>query len=188
MERLTEREPYWLGEEFWTRAREPDEEEIDAVYEKLKKYEDMEESLKKVYGECDGLLETAVKHICKIEENQKVEVGNPFKSRLLTDEDADKWERWKNAEEDGKLMILPCKPGDTVYSYCSELDAILPYFVEQVVVDYDEENWVNFTMVANFNELDELIDCIDFEEKAIRKTVFLTEQEAKEALEGMENE
>lgn len=43
MERLTEREPYWLGEEFWTSAKEPDEEEIDKVYEKLKYYEDLEE-------------------------------------------------------------------------------------------------------------------------------------------------
>ncbi|MFQ8662505.1 MAG: hypothetical protein ACLR9S_02770 [Lachnospiraceae bacterium] len=43
MERLTEREPYWLGEEFWTSAKEPVEEEIDKVYEKLKYYEDLEE-------------------------------------------------------------------------------------------------------------------------------------------------
>lgn len=43
MERLTEREPYWLGEEFWTSAKEPGEEEIDKVYEKLKHYEDLEE-------------------------------------------------------------------------------------------------------------------------------------------------
>ena len=43
MERLTEREPYWLGEEFWTSAKEPGEEEIDKVYEKLKYYEDLEE-------------------------------------------------------------------------------------------------------------------------------------------------
>lgn len=42
MERLTEREPYWLGEEFWTSAKEPDDEEIDKVYEKLKQYEDLE--------------------------------------------------------------------------------------------------------------------------------------------------
>ena len=43
MERLTERDAYWIGEEFWTSAREPDDEEIDAVYEKLKAYEDLEE-------------------------------------------------------------------------------------------------------------------------------------------------
>lgn len=43
MDRLTEREPYWLGEEFWTSAKEPDDEEIDSVYAKLKEYEDLEE-------------------------------------------------------------------------------------------------------------------------------------------------
>lgn len=43
MDRLTEREPYWLGEEFWTSAKEPDDEEIDNVYAKLKEYEDLEE-------------------------------------------------------------------------------------------------------------------------------------------------
>lgn len=43
MSRLTERNPYWMGEEFWTSAKEPDEEEIDAVYEKLRKYENAEE-------------------------------------------------------------------------------------------------------------------------------------------------
>lgn len=43
MERLTEREPYWLGEEFWTSVKEPDEDEIDKVYERLKYYEDLQE-------------------------------------------------------------------------------------------------------------------------------------------------
>lgn len=44
MDRLTERDAYWLGEEFWLTAREPDEEEIDKVYEKLKHYEDLAEA------------------------------------------------------------------------------------------------------------------------------------------------
>jgi len=43
MERLTERNAYWIGEEFWISAKEPDDEEIDAIYEKLKEYEDLEE-------------------------------------------------------------------------------------------------------------------------------------------------
>lgn len=54
MERLTEREPYWLGEEFWTSAKEPDDEEIDNVYAKLKEYEDLEEQ---------GLL---LRFLCKV--------------------------------------------------------------------------------------------------------------------------
>jgi hypothetical protein len=59
MSRLTEREPHWLGEEFWVSAQEPDEEELDEVYMKLKYYEDL--------------------------------------------------------EEQGRLITLPCKVGDTVY-------------------------------------------------------------------------
>lgn len=44
MERLTEKDPYWLGEEFWISAREPDDAEIDAVYARLKHYEDLQEA------------------------------------------------------------------------------------------------------------------------------------------------
>lgn len=43
MERLTERNPLWIDDEMWERACEPDCEEIDAVYRKLKDYEDEEE-------------------------------------------------------------------------------------------------------------------------------------------------
>lgn len=43
MERLTERNPSWIDDELWERACEPDCQEIDAVYRKLKDYEDAEE-------------------------------------------------------------------------------------------------------------------------------------------------
>jgi hypothetical protein len=43
MERLTERNPLWIDDELWERACEPDCEEIDTVYRKLKEYEDLEE-------------------------------------------------------------------------------------------------------------------------------------------------
>ena len=42
MERLTESNPSWIDDELWERACEPDCEEIDAVYRKLKEYEDLE--------------------------------------------------------------------------------------------------------------------------------------------------
>ena len=38
-----ERNPLWIDDELWERACEPDCEEIDAVYRKLKDYEDAEE-------------------------------------------------------------------------------------------------------------------------------------------------
>ena len=43
MERLTESNPSWIDDELWERACEPGCEEIDAVYRKLKDYEDLEE-------------------------------------------------------------------------------------------------------------------------------------------------
>ena len=42
MERLTERNPSWIDDELLESACEPDCEEIDAVYRKLKAYEDAE--------------------------------------------------------------------------------------------------------------------------------------------------
>ena len=43
MERLTERNPSLIYDEIWEMACEPDFEEIDAIYRKLKDYEDAEE-------------------------------------------------------------------------------------------------------------------------------------------------
>lgn len=43
MERLTERNPFWINDEMWLNACEPDDEEIEAVYHRLKEYEDAEE-------------------------------------------------------------------------------------------------------------------------------------------------
>ena len=43
MDRLTESNPSWIDDELWERACEPNCEEIDAVYRKLKEYEDLEE-------------------------------------------------------------------------------------------------------------------------------------------------
>ena len=43
MGRLTESNPSWIDDELWESACEPDCEEIDAVYRKLKEYEDLDE-------------------------------------------------------------------------------------------------------------------------------------------------
>ena len=39
MKRLTDADPYWMGEETWLSARKPGEDAVDKVYEKLWKYE-----------------------------------------------------------------------------------------------------------------------------------------------------
>lgn len=100
MERLTEREPYWLGEEFWTYAMEPTDEEIESVYEKLRHYE--------------------------------------------------------NLEEQGLLLRLPCKVGDTVYCIMTGLSYKNPY-IFKMKFDYE--------LMKHFG-----------------KRVFLTREEAEAAL------
>ena len=52
MERVTESNPSWIDDELWERACEPDCEEIDAVYRKLKEYEDLEEQGRLVQLPC----------------------------------------------------------------------------------------------------------------------------------------
>ena len=54
MNRLTNQDAYWIGEQFWTSAEEPDDDEIDKVYMRLKAYEDtglMPEEVEKMRDE-----------------------------------------------------------------------------------------------------------------------------------------
>lgn len=59
----------------------------------IQKYRNMEKRLAEHYGECDRLLEVVVDGLCK---HTDIDIGTPIKSRLLTDEDVDKWETYKS--------------------------------------------------------------------------------------------
>lgn len=69
----------------------------------------------------------------------------------------------------------PVKVGDTVYCYCNEFGRILPYFVEQITIDYDTEQGEYWTFYASCVEDGDLLDSIDFSIDEIGKTVFLNE-------------
>ena len=76
------------------------------------------------------------------------------------------WERLKkyeDAEQHGRLVVLPCKVGDTVY----QIDAERVY--------ESEVKWIIF-------------DCDDiaFDERAIGGSIFLTREEAEAAQKGGE--
>ena len=101
MERLTNRNATWIDDELWESACEPDCEEIDAVYRKLKEYEDL--------------------------------------------------------EEDGKLIKLPCKVGDTVY-----------HVVQGRILEVDNVDLFFLLLSVSENRFGE--------------TVFLTKYEAEEKL------
>ena len=134
MERLTEREPYWLGEEFWTSAKEPSEAEIDAVYEKLKEYEDL--------------------------------------------------------EEQGKLLRLPCKVGDTLYHIlaCTTAEDFGKKYVSWFIVTHIT---INTTKEVAIVGRDVCNREWRINSRGIGKTVFLTKAEAEaklKELEGKEND
>lgn len=89
---------------------------LSDVCEDLAHYEELEESLRKAFGGCDGLLDEIVNSFVRhATAEAKEELKGAGKVRILTDEDADKWLRWKELDKDGKLIELPCKPGDIVF-------------------------------------------------------------------------
>ena len=107
MDRLTVSNPSWIDDELWERACEPDCEEIDAVYRKLKEYEDL--------------------------------------------------------EEQGRLISLPCKVGDTVY-----------HVVQGRIVE-----------VSN---VDLFFLLLSVAENRFNNSVFLTQAEAEQKLKEMESD
>lgn len=122
MERLTESNPSWIDDELWESACEPDCEEIDAVYRKLKDYEDL--------------------------------------------------------EEQGRLVKLPCKVGDTIYG-----------LHKAMVCELDTET-IGISKMPS-GEILYLIDGWELDKGDFGKTVFLTKSEAEaklKELRGGENE
>lgn len=82
--------------------------------EELKSYKELEERLHKIFGEEStfSLADVIDTLEMKLSEPDK---KHPVNARILTYEEADKWEEYKNLEEQGLLVRLPCKVGDDVY-------------------------------------------------------------------------
>lgn len=152
---------------------------ISEIYEKLAEYEDLEERLQLIYGECDGLLEKVVEHL---ERHEDVNIPAPvFKTRLLTDGEVDRWEEFKDLEGQGKLLKLPCAVGDVIYqideSDCELCETERPEINEKCTCKIGDFCGYEEITVVGF-KLDMLDD--------FGKTVFLTRPEAEQALKEME--
>ena len=137
------------------------------LIEKLGKYEDLEERLNKVYGDCDGLLLNVVE---TLEKHSSIDItNNTLKSRLLTDEDVDKWEEYKQLEEQGRLIKLPCKVGTKVYAI-------------NRIIDYGE---VGDEVTYSYSIIErefQIYMMMDYGKLVFGKTVFLTKSEAEAKL------
>ena len=129
---------------------------------------------------------------CKVDR----QIGNPNRWECECDS-CDKPIDWKNdcvkkleeyetADEEGRLVVLPCKPWDKVYQLfvADVIDKKLIYKIFQAKVT--EITIDRFRTIFSFETLDENKYKSDLTMESFGETVFLTREEAEKALKEME--
>lgn len=151
---------------------------IDDLIDKLAEYEDLEDKLNgiSVKQVVDGFVKTVENQTC-----EKYEHG-----RILTNEEADKWNEYKQLEEQDLLLRLPCKVGDTIYRVnAGAKEPVIKMRVLQVHYKQLHKDRIIIRIDAiNDNDMGE--SCYLLED--IGKTVFLTKSEAEQKLKEMESD
>lgn len=104
-------------------------------------------------------------------------IGNQKASEAL-----DRFRWLAEADKDGRLVVLPCKAGDTVYEVTSR-KTISEYRVKAIRVELFC-TFIEWDIVAGF--VDKSIFGVPVDE--IGKTVFLTREEAEKELEAMKDD
>lgn len=89
--------------------------------------------------------------------------------------DLDRLEKLAEADRDGRVVVRPCKVGDTLFRVFA--GEILEHKVSNMRYLAIQGRW----------DIDTTPFC-SYVESSIGKTIFLTREEAKAALEGMKNE
>lgn len=147
-------------------------EQLAGWLEKSKEYQQLEERLNKVYGDCDGLL---LRVVLMLEKHPNIDIANnTLKSRLLTDEDVDKREKYKQSEEQGRLVKLPCRVGDTVYGI--SMGKIITLIVNEISIFYMKGEKIINVKCQNDDTFRNYV------EREFGKTVFLAKSEAEAKL------
>lgn len=94
---------------------------------------------------------------------------------FIKKEDAEKFVEWKNAEEQNRLLKLPCAVGDTVYSF-----SFYRVYVMHVESFITYEDHIDVRLVSDTPE-NPFLKC-DIDIKELGKRWFLTREEAEAAL------
>lgn len=125
---------------------------------------------------------------CKVDR----QIGNPSRWQCECDR-CDKTNAWKNecvkklaeyetAEDEGRLVVLPCKVGDTVWMVHQILTSTVNNVISKMTVTELRGNRLNpiwFVIDGEYGRT-------SFHPSEIGKTVFLTREEAEKALKKME--
>ncbi len=146
------------------------------LIEKLGKYEDLEERLNKVYGDCDGLLESMIE---LLEEHSGVDIpDDTVKALLLTNKAVDFYKECEDLDVQDRLVKLPCKVGDTVY----KPNPVTLKEIVEIKIDSMFITETNFNISGRTTKMKYSFCCTP---KDFGKTVFLTKSEAEAKLKGM---
>lgn len=133
---------------------------VPQLYARLGDYEDTELTPEEI--DMDHEAAEQLRHLCR-------------------NYDLDRLEELAKADKAGRLVVLPCKAGDTVYEVTSRKN-ISEYRVKAIRVELFC-TFIEWDIVAGF--VDKSIFGVPVDE--IGKTVFLTREEAKRALEAMKD-
>ena len=108
---------------------------------------------------------------------------------LLTREEVEEYERYKNLKEQKKLVELPCKVGDVIWDndFGSPCAYTITAFSFGECEDYIDEPATNKEIIFYYSNSSGSITG-SFAESEIRKTVFLTKAEAEEKLKELRGE
>ena len=137
MSRLTKRENgelyYRQGENYaWSKPINKGNVKYPTL-SKLAHYEDLEEQLEKLY---DGKmpLGKVVENLNRIVQNGEEKLDY---ARILTNAEAEKWDKWKDLEEQGRLLELPCEKVYRIMNYDSPKYAFIDSIPIEMMLIYD---------------------------------------------------
>lgn len=144
------------------------------LIDKVAYYEDLEERFSSIFENLTihDFMDIFLKYVQ--EDNEEIRTG-----RILTNEDADKWNRWKSLEKSDRLVELKIACGQKVYTDDKTYNH---GFEEYRVIDISLGG--DMTYVAQSKSGLTLLFC----DSDIGKTVFTTEEEAELVLGGEQHD
>lgn len=96
----------------------------------------------------------------------------------------EKLKQYEDAEEQGQLVMLPCKVGDTVYFLQRCLDSYTFVNCGDIIAFHVYSSYIT----VEVNDHDAFNPFVTLDVSAFGKTVFLTREEAEAALNGGQRE
>ena len=101
----------------------------------------------------------------------------------------EKLAEYKNLEEQGLLLRLPCKVGDILYYPDECFDIVIPVRLNEIIMSFVGLDTYSFQYnCCSFDECGDVYEEYEFDKCDINKTVFLTQAEAEQKLKEMESD